>query len=333
MNIDFVIAWVDGSDVEWQRKMKSFNNCEGDGRDERYRDWNYLKYWLRGVEKYAPWVNRIFLITDKQKPGWLIEKEPLTIVDHTDFIPEKYLPTFNSHTIELNIHRIPGLSEHFVYFNDDMLLTNYVKETDYFINGLPCDYAVESPITANELDIFNNILMNNMILLNRNHSRKSVLKEQKSKMHSPKYIKGMVSNLALSVLQRDDFFGFKYFHLSSRMKKETFRKMWDENYDWLNSTCLHKFRSASDVNQYVILNAQYVTGEYVPYNVDRYGKVFQLDDSENKNNIYQAVEAIQSGMYKEVCLNDSKITDFCGSKEIIESALLKLLPKKSRFEK
>ena len=79
-----------------------------------------LQYWFRGVGKFAPWVNRIHFITYGHLPPWLnVDHPKINIVRHTDYIPKKYLPTFNSHVIELNIHRIEGLANCFVYFNDD----------------------------------------------------------------------------------------------------------------------------------------------------------------------------------------------------------------------
>ena len=124
--IDFVIPWVDGSDPEWLAEKRIYKPDMPDDA-VRYRDWDILRYWFRGVEKYAPWVNKIHFITWGHLPEWMNpECKKLNIVNHRDYIPEKYLPTFSSHTIELNIHRIKGLSQQFIYFNDDTIL-NYDK--------------------------------------------------------------------------------------------------------------------------------------------------------------------------------------------------------------
>ena len=106
----------------------------------RYRDWKLLKYWFRGVEKYAPWVNKIYFITYGHLPKWLnTENEKLVILKHSDYIPDKYLPTYNSNVIEMNYFRIKELNEKFVNFNDDMFIINDIREEDFFANGLPCD--------------------------------------------------------------------------------------------------------------------------------------------------------------------------------------------------
>ena len=112
--IDFVITWVDGSDPAWQQeKRKTLEACglksAADDRKERYRDWNNLQYWFRGVEQFAPWVRKVHFVTWGHLPEWLNTSAPkLNIVNHEDFIPEEFRPTFNSHTIEWNLHRIQG---------------------------------------------------------------------------------------------------------------------------------------------------------------------------------------------------------------------------------
>lgn len=130
MEIDFVIIWVDGADENWRKKRAKYKSSENvDNREIRYRDWELLKYWFRGVEKFAPWVRKVYFISDDQCPVWLNkDNDKIRVVSHKDFIPVQYLPTFNSHVIELNLHRIEGLAEHFVYFNDDMFLLRAVKK-------------------------------------------------------------------------------------------------------------------------------------------------------------------------------------------------------------
>ena len=106
MAIDFVLTWVDGSDPEWIRSRNSYCQKGKEINEAHYRDWDILKYWFRAVEKYAPWVNRIHFVTCGQIPEWMNTEHPkLNLVHHRSFIPEAYLPTFNSRTIELNFHR------------------------------------------------------------------------------------------------------------------------------------------------------------------------------------------------------------------------------------
>ena len=152
--IDFVLMWVDGSDPEWralkdrydtERKRAAPGDADANG-ECRYRDYGMLRYWFRAVERFAPWMGRVFFVTCGQKPDWLDESNPkLRLVNHADFIPAEYLPTFQANTIEMNLHRIKDLSERFVLFNDDMFLLRPVDPGLFFSNGLPvipCDLAV-----------------------------------------------------------------------------------------------------------------------------------------------------------------------------------------------
>jgi len=119
MNIDFVVTWLDSNDFEWKKEYEFYKvNDKGDKSKARFRDMNFFQYWFRAVEKYAPWVNKVFLITNGKFPDWINKNNPkLVLVKHEDYIPKEFLPTFNSITIELHMHKIKGLSEHFVYFN------------------------------------------------------------------------------------------------------------------------------------------------------------------------------------------------------------------------
>lgn len=123
MDIDLVYLWVNGNDPKWQAKRDacigrpsgSQAHCKG-----RYADSGELKYSLRSAEKYAPWIRRIFIVTDNQIPEWLNTDNPkVQIVDHTEIMPAECLPCFNSAVIEMFLCNIPGLSEHFLYANDD----------------------------------------------------------------------------------------------------------------------------------------------------------------------------------------------------------------------
>ena len=138
-----VYLWVDGSDPEWQARRSAFTgqkldnteaNCKG-----RYADNDELKYNLRAVEKYAPWIRHVFIVTDDQTPAWLDTSCPdVTVVNQNDIIPEVSRPCYNSSLIEHFLYRIPGLSEHFLYANDDMFLNKPVTPDIFFTSdGLP----------------------------------------------------------------------------------------------------------------------------------------------------------------------------------------------------
>lgn len=136
--IDVVYTWVDDTDLNWRARKAS---CSGEVSafhplsvsDVRFRNRNELLYSIRSLRTYAPWVNRIYVVTDGQRPKWLSSLSDITIIDHRDIFPDdSVLPTFNSHAIESCLHRIPGLSEHFLYLNDDVLFMRYQNPNTYF---------------------------------------------------------------------------------------------------------------------------------------------------------------------------------------------------------
>ncbi|WP_408601885.1 stealth family protein [Pseudomonas sp. PLMAX] len=140
-SVDLVITWVDGSDPSWRNKRHehSKGNLEGvfeTGNVEgRYRDNDELRYLLRSIEKFWPFEGSIFLVTDNQRPAFLADHPRVRIVDHTEILESQYLPTFSSRSIESALHKIPGISEHFVAFNDDLLLMRQVSFDDFFANN------------------------------------------------------------------------------------------------------------------------------------------------------------------------------------------------------
>lgn len=141
--IDIVYMWVDGNDPKWRKKKQLFTNTPSDNSEMnnigRYANSDELKYSLRSVEKHAPWIRNIFIVTDDQKPEWLnTNNSKIRVIDHTEILPPAVLPTFNSSVIEYYLHKIPGLSEYFLFANDDMFF-NADLSPDFFFakDGYP----------------------------------------------------------------------------------------------------------------------------------------------------------------------------------------------------
>lgn len=138
--VDVVYTWVDSSDPEWQAQRAKWSGDietsvdHSASNDERYLDRDELRYSLRSLRMYAPFVRNIYIVTAGQRPAWLNEKqEGVHVVSHEEIFPEtSVLPTFNSHAIEACLHRIDGLSEHFIYFNDDVFLNREMGPEDFF---------------------------------------------------------------------------------------------------------------------------------------------------------------------------------------------------------
>lgn len=143
-DIDLVYLWVDGNDVEWLSKKNKFLGKSNDYNIEattiaRNANNDELKYSLRSVEKNIPWVRKIFIVTDEQKPEWLqLENPKIELVDIRQILPAEALPCYNSVIIEYFYYKIPGLAEHFLYANDDMFFNAQVGPEFFFDQqGLP----------------------------------------------------------------------------------------------------------------------------------------------------------------------------------------------------
>jgi hypothetical protein len=139
-DIDIVFSWVDGAAIEWQRararRMRSYVVGEGDDSQARFRQLDELKYALRSVNLFAPWIRNVFIVTDSPRPEWLAEHPRVTLVPSEKFFADaSVLPTHNSHAVESQLHNIPGLSEHFLYSNDDMFFGRPVTPDMFFSPG------------------------------------------------------------------------------------------------------------------------------------------------------------------------------------------------------
>ena len=144
--VDIVYTWVDGDDPEWRAKKHAAQDGLGVENtagsvlsEERFRSRDELKYSLRSVEKFAPWVRTIHIVTAGQRPEWLNTDHPqIRLVDHSDiYLDADWLPTFNSSGIETQLHHVPDLAEKFLYFNDDFFLGEHCKPSDFFYgNGV-----------------------------------------------------------------------------------------------------------------------------------------------------------------------------------------------------
>ena len=326
--IDFVLTWVDGADREWQAERCKYNPAKGaDDSAARYRDWENLQYWFRGVEKFAPWVNRIYFVTCGHVPSWLNKAHPkLKLIRHSDYMNPEYLPTFNINSIELNFHRIPELSDQFVYFNDDMFLLNAVMEEDFFKNGLPRDCCIETALVQDDIrNPFASILMNDAALVNMHYAKSQVIKKHWKKWFSPAYGKMALRNLLM--LPYREFSSFKYTHLPSAFLKSTYEQLWKEEEEILDEVCRNRFRTSFDVNQYVMKYWQYMEGKFVPQS-PYIGRFYTIGLHDK-----QIHSAIRGQQYKMICINDtSDVGDFEKQKRRIIESFESILPEKSSFE-
>ena len=147
MQIDYVVPMVFHNDTLWRETFRSvgrmydeYNICDF----VRYRSWNTEELLIKCVRKFMPWVRNIYVILaqESQVQNWMIDSD-IKIVYHRDIIPSGFLPTFNSREIEMFLHKIPDISEHFLYGNDDMFPLAPLSEDDFFVDGKPCIHMTE----------------------------------------------------------------------------------------------------------------------------------------------------------------------------------------------
>ena len=327
--IDIVIPWVDGSDPEWQQEYRKYAALEM-GRDNnteiRYRDWDNLQYLFRGIEKFAPWVRKVHFITTGQKPQWLNLNAPkLNFVRHEDFIPKEYLPTFSVRPIELNLHRIEGLAEQFVYFNDDYFLLRPVKTERFFRNGLPCDMAVLDTLPMGGPR--GHMLMNDVSVVNSHFDKNRVLKSHTLKWLNLKYGSQLLRTIAL--MSFSVFPGFRNHHMPQAFLKSTFRQVWDVEESLLREVTSHRFRDITDVNQYVFRFWQLVSGQFHPANIVKGTCRYNLTDRD----LDYLTTAIRTQKREILVMADTEmVSDFNGMVAQINAAFDTILPEKSSFE-
>lgn len=333
-DIDIIIPWVDNSDLEWQREKAQYTSDMSINTNAnsniRYQSWDNLQYWFRAVERFMPWVHKIFLVTYGHLPKFLNKEHPkLRIVKHTDYIPDKYLPTFNSNTIEMNYHRIPDLAENFVLFNDDFFPLQPIEEKYYFKNNFPCDQAVESPIMPVDIGDISRwsctMKANNVMFINRHFRKRKVQKENFWKWFHPCYGERLKRNIGLSYWY--DFAGFHDPHMAVALKKTTLQKLWEIEPETLDRASQNRFRGDEDVSQYLIRYWQLCEGDFKPRKT--LGKPYLVTEENYK----QVAEDIRCQKYQMVSLNEGCSGEtFEKVKAEINSALQSVLPEKSTYE-
>ncbi|MBC3847246.1 Stealth CR1 domain-containing protein [Winogradskyella echinorum] len=228
VKIDAVILWVDGNDEAYKSKIspylkedqnstKSFNN--------RYIQVDEIEYTVHSILKYASFINTVFIVTDNQTPEFLKHENlgdkyaNVKIVNHTSIFKglETNLPTFNSRTIESCIHRIPELSEHFIYLNDDFFIINPTTKADFFTeNGFPILRGFWQQFEADKF-----------------------YKKEKTEKASHK----AAQEKAAKILGFKKLFRFK--HTPHPMRKSTLEAFFNENPEVFLENIKYKFRNRS----------------------------------------------------------------------------------------
>ncbi|WP_081240305.1 stealth conserved region 3 domain-containing protein [Streptomyces viridosporus] len=192
--VDAVYTWVNGADVAWLERKNAALAAMGLETEDaatsaaRFRDRDELRYSLRSLDMYAPWIRNVYLVTDQQVPHWLDLSHPrVRVVDHTEIFGDRgALPTYNSHAIESQLHHIEGLAEHFLYFNDDVFVGRTLRPDMFFLgNGQakhfmsPTSVPMAPPSPEDEFNI--SAAKNNRALIQRDFGQTPV----HSFLHAP----------------------------------------------------------------------------------------------------------------------------------------------------
>lgn len=313
MKIDIIVPWVDESDVSWQQDFNHYKEIEikkgiqeSSNKQafakERTRDWNTFRYWFRGVEKNCPWVNKVFLVVQRESqiPSWLDRNNKrLRIVLHEEFIPQELLPTFSTLTIEAFYYRIPDLSEYFIVSNDDFFFLNKIPEDLFFkdkkIHQGTSGYRNKDWKCGNKN--WESIISNNNAFL-----EKYILHEK-----------------------RDKF--YHYSHLPDGQLKSFEKSFMDKYYQEVyNSLKISKFRHPKNL----IPSLLYIdTMKYTNHGI--------LDDRVYKHSKYVAIDTKTNLFdYKDcemICFNDTAgVDNFEACKGNLLEFLKYKFPEKSSFE-
>lgn len=334
--IDIIVPWVDGGDIKWLEEKNKYDMSgeKNSGNSPvRYRDWGLMKYFFRGIEKNMPWVNKLYFVTWGHLPDFLKTDNPkLCIIKHSDYIPEEYLPTFNSSVIELNYHRIQELSENFILFNDDFYIVDELSENAFFRNDVPCDTLKATTLVNYDLSKYTlHRTFNNMGVINKHFSQK---KKPIDKWVNPAYgFKNSARNLVKFF--NENYSGFYDHHFAVPYRKSLFEKVWEIEGENLDKSCRNKFRSPLELSIWLMRYWQLASGEFYPVDVTKNGVYHEF--WEKGKNVDEICDSIRNKEKPMIIVNDTledateETFDMC--REKITAALDSVLPDKCSFEK
>ena len=309
-SIDLVYLWVDGNNPEWQAKRAAFLDGKTENSLTNYRSYlnnDELKYSLRSIERYAPWVRNIFILTDNQEPKWLdISNPKIKIIDQNDILPNKSLPCFNSNVLEHFLYKIPNLSEYFLLSNDDMFLNRTVLPDTFFAaDGFP------------------------IIRLNQKPFRRFrwFLREQILKKPHKLYSKALFNAAELVKNKFGVFYnGLPHHNIDSYLKSDCLRVSEQIFKDEIDIMKMNHVRSSNDI--------QRVIYSYVAL-AEKRGHLHHVSSKDSlhvhiqKERHYERLEKINPTFF---CMNDTEYADD-NDRMKLKEWLNNRFPKKSQFEK
>ena len=292
--MDIVITYVNGNDPVWQADYQKYTNTPI--LQKRFRDWGTLHYLLRGIEKYMPFVRNVYLVVShpSQVPSWA-NVENLKIVLHKDIIPSEFLHVFNCNPIEMNLHRIEGLDEEFIYFNDDIFPVAPCGPADFFRKGRPVIGYSRHLFSFN---MFKKICRNSDRLARK--------------------IAGKGSSCCFTRPQ----------HVCAPLLRSECEKVYVQANDQIRNTCAARTRTENDLNWYLFMDYMNYKGMVIREKISK--KHFSVSMASPK----QLNEFLHNPTHKLVCINDVHLSDLRYEKlhDAIIEAFESVLPDKCKYE-
>jgi hypothetical protein len=293
--MDVVITYVDGNDPVWKKDYEKTTNVPV--MDKRFRDWGTLKYLLRGIQTKMPFIRNVYLVVShtSQVPQW-VDQSQLNIVLHSDIIPAEFLPTFNCNPIEMHLHRIPGLDEEYLYFNDDMFPVGDCKPTDFFRDG--------RPVIGYYTHLFASGMYKKICRNSDRLARKAL---------------GMKSSCCFTRPQ----------HICSPMLKSQCEELYAKVEGPIRETSAARTRTEDNLNQYLFLDYMNYKGLVIKEKISNKHFSVAIASPESLR------EFLQKPTRNLVCINDVHLSESRYEKlrDAILDAFESTFPEKSRFEK
>lgn len=291
--MDIVITYVNGLDPVWQKEYEACTNVPV--LEKRFRDWGTLPYLLRGIEKNMPFIRKVHLVVsgESQVPQW-INRQTVNVVLHKDIIPQEFLPTFNSNTIELHLHNIPDLDEEYLYFNDDFFPVLPCAEKDFFYNGKA---IIRMSHHLFALDMFKKICRNSD--------------------HLARKANGLPTGILFLRPQ----------HICSPLYRSVCQKLYNKVRSDIKET-LTQTRSSTNVTQYLFLDYMYLNGLITNKKISK--KHFSTAITRPRT----LETYLKHPKHKLICINDVCLSDtrFARLHSAIHNGFNYLFPEKSKFE-
>lgn len=329
--IDMVYLWCDGNDPKFvARKNELLTGKERKRTAGAVRFWDNeeLRYSLRSLEKYAPWINHVYIITDRQVPYWLdTSYEKVTVVDHSEIMPKECIPCFNSNVIEYFLPCVPGLNEQFLYGNDDMFFCGPVKPEDFFIDGKPVIRLTEYSKMEKFWGAVDSFLGSCGIEKYKNYSRVPSNMVATLRLLEKEYAKVEMMHIHHNI----DAYSKKSYLNTLKKFEDSFKST--NQHHFRNDECIHRIIFALDCiysgNAILKIEPNFEGLSKIFVGLQR-GEIFSYFGKEH--HIDRIRKVMKRNKPKLFCLN-AEVSGSQAVKEKAQKFMKELFPQPSRFEK